>query len=328
MHEWKLKIRQIEGMMEDLLDARQRELLHAVLRHCLDGEETSSDAKHQAGNDEMLEAFFSAKRLEGCSERSIGYYGSVLRRFASKVARGFRDVTTEDVRGYLIEYGERPGVSKVTVDNVRRVISSLFSWLEAEDYILKSPVRRIKKIKASKVIKPVISDEELERLRDGCGEARDLAIVDLLSSTGMRVGELVQLDRADIDFEGRQCVVRGKGDKERRVYFDARTKVHLMEYLASRNDAHPALFVSLGPRNQRLEVSGVELRLRELGRRLKLSRIHPHKFRRTMATRAIDKGMPIEQVQVLLGHSKIDTTLCYAMVDQENVRQSHRRFIA
>lgn len=328
MYEGKAKIRQIEDMMEGSLDVRQRELLHAVLRHCLDDDEAAGDARGAAGNDEMLDAFFSAKRLEGCSERSIAYYGSVLRRFVAKAAKSLRDVSTEDVRGYLIEYGGRAGVSRVTVDNVRRVISSLFSWLEAEDYILKSPVRRIKKIKAPQVIKPVISDEEMERMRDGCSEARDLAIIDLLASTGMRVGELVRLDRDDIDFEGRQCVVRGKSDKERRVYFDARAKVHLGVYLASRTDDDPALFVSLGPRCRRLEVSGVELRLRELGRRLELSRVHPHKFRRTMATRAIDKGMPIEQVQVLLGHSKIDTTLCYAMVDQENVKQSHRRYIA
>lgn len=222
MYEGKAKIRQIEDMMEGSLDVRQRELLHAVLRHCLDDDEAAGDARGAAGNDEMLDAFFSAKRLEGCSERSIAYYGSVLRRFVAKVAKSLRDVSTEDVRGYLIEYGGRAGVSRVTVDNVRRVISSLFSWLEAEDYILKSPVRRIKKIKAPQVIKPVISDEEMERMRDGCSEARDLAIIDLLASTGMRVGELVRLDRDDIDFEGRQCVVRGKGDKERRVYFDAR----------------------------------------------------------------------------------------------------------
>lgn len=325
MYEGKAKIQQIENMMAGSLDAGQCELLHAVLRHCLDDDDATRGI---ASNDKMLEAFFSAKRLEGCSERSISYYSSVLRRFVTKTGKSLRDVSTEDVRGYLIEYGERTGVSRVTVDNVRRVISSLFSWLEAEDYILKSPVRRIKKIKAPQVIKPVISDEEMERMRDGCSEARDLAIVDLLASTGMRVGELVRLDRDDIDFEGRQCVVRGKGDKERRVYFDARTKVHLSEYLASRSDDDSALFVSLGPRCRRLEIGGVELRLRELGRKLELSRVHPHKFRRTMATKAIDKGMPIEQVQVLLGHSKIDTTLCYAMVDQENVRQSHRRYIA
>jgi integrase/recombinase XerD len=240
----------------------------------------------------------------------------------------FRNVTTEDVRKYLISYGDREGVSKVTVDNVRRVISSLFSWLEAEDYILKSPVRRIKKIRASRGIKPVISDEELEKLRDGCSNLRDLAMVDLLTSTGMRVGELVRLNRADIDMEGRQCIVKGKGDKERFVYFDARTKVHLGAYLGLRTDGDPALFVSLDGRCRRLNIGGVEQRLREMGRKLGIKRVHPHKFRRTMATRAIDKGMPIEQVQVLLGHSKIDTTLCYAMVNQGNVKQSHRRYIA
>ncbi|WP_058985671.1 site-specific tyrosine recombinase/integron integrase [Hugonella massiliensis] len=328
MDEGKAKIVQIEKMMASALDSQQRDLLRAVLCHCLDEEARDFDSKGAAGNEAILEAFFAAKKLEGCSERSIGYYSSVLRKFVSKVGKSLRDVSTEDVRSYLIGYGDGSRVSKVTVDNVRRVISSLYSWLEAEDYILKSPVRRIKKIRSPKLLKPVISDEELEKMRDGCVEARDLAIVDLLSSTGMRVGELVRLNRDDIDFEGRQCVVHGKGDKERRVYFDARAKVHLAEYLALRTDGDKALFVSLGRNARRLEISGVELRLRELGRRLDLPRIHPHKFRRTMATRAIDKGMPIEQVQVLLGHSKIDTTLCYAMVDQENVRQSHRRYIA
>lgn len=328
MNEGKLKIRQIEAMMEHSLDANQRELLHAVLRHCFDEESAAQDAKSALDNASMLDAFFAAKRLEGCSERSISYYGSVLRKFVAHIDKSFRDVVTEDVRLYLIAYGGNAGVSKVTVDNVRRVISSLFSWLESEDYILKSPVRRIKKIKSPQVLKPTITDEELETLRDGCAHPRDLAIIDLLSSTGMRVGELVQLNRGDIDFENRQCIVRGKGDKERRVYFDARAKVHLIGYLATRTDSNEALFVSLDKRQCRLRISGVELRLRELGRRLELPRVHPHKFRRTMATRAIDKGMPIEQVQVLLGHSKIDTTLCYAMVDQENVRQSHRRYIA
>lgn len=328
MHEMKKTIEQIERMMAPSLDQSQSELLHAVLQHCLDDETIESDARAAASNDEMLSAFLSAKRLEGCSERTTGYYTSVLTAFLGETSKGLRDVTTDDVRAYLISYGERAGVCKVTVDNVRRVISSLFSWLEAEDYVLKSPVRRIKKIRSPKSMKPVISDEEMEALRDGCKELRDLALVDLLASTGMRVGELVLLNRGDIDFEGRQCVVHGKGDKERRVYFDARAKVHLREYLNARQDTNPALFVSVDGRAQRLEISGVELRLREMGRQLNIGRIHPHKFRRTMATRAIDKGMPIEQVQVLLGHSKIDTTLCYAMVEQENVRQSHRRYIA
>jgi integrase/recombinase XerD len=328
MGEGKAKINQIERMMEPSLGSEQMELLDAVLRHCLDEEACKENARTSAGNDSMLEAFFSAKRLEGCSERTISYYNSVLKKFTDKLEGSFRETTTEDVRNYLISYGKREGVSKVTVDNVRRVVSSLFSWLEAEDYILKSPVKRIKKIRSPQEIKPIISDEELEELRDGCLNTRDLAIVDLLASTGMRVGELVRLNRSDIDMEDRQCVVKGKGGKERYVYFDARTKVHLGEYLNSRTDKESALFVSLNVKCQRLNISGVELRLREMGRKLGINRVHPHKFRRTMATRAIDKGMPIEQVQVLLGHSKIDTTLCYAMVDQGNVKQSHRRFIA
>ena len=218
--------------------------------------------------------------------------------------------------------------SKVSIDNIRRNLSSFFSWLEEENYILKSPMKRIHKIKTDKVIKETLSDESLECLRDSCDNLRDLAIIDLLASTGMRVGELVNINIEDIDFENRECVVFGKGNKERPVYFDARTKIHLKNYLKSRTDDNPALFVSLDKPFNRLQISGVEIRLRNLGRRLGIHRVHPHKFRRTVATRAIDKGMPIEQVQSLLGHSQIDTTMHYAMVNQNNVKESHRKFVA
>ena len=236
-------------------------------------------------------------------------------------------MSTNDIRTYLATYQDRNSVSKVTIDNIRRILSSFYSWLEDEDFILKSPVRRIKKVKVTKIVKEVYSDESMEVMRDSCETLRDLAMIDLLSSTGMRVGELVNLDRADIDFQNRECVVLGKGDKERLVYFDARTKVHLHNYLESRDDDNPALFVTLNCPHNRLNISGVEKRLRELGRRLHIDKVHPHKFRRTLATRAIDKGMPIEQVQQLLGHQKIDTTLEYAMVNQNNVKISHRRYI-
>ena len=216
----------------------------------------------------------------------------------------------------------------MTVDNIRRNISSFFSWLEEEDYILKSPMRRIHKIKTKTVVKEVISDENMEKMRDACDEIRDLAIIGLLYSTGIRVGELVRLNIKDVNLEQRECVVFGKGDKERRVYFDAKAKIHLMEYLSGRTDDNPALFVSLDAPHTRLQISGVEIRLRALGRKLSLGRIHPHKFRRTMATRAIDKGMPIEQVQKILGHSQIDTTMQYAIVNQSNVKTSHQKFIA
>ena len=319
-------IRQVERMMVTALDGIQMRRLHDALVECF--VEQTVERRKTLGNAQLLEAFLDAKRLEGCSRRSLKYYRSTLAKFVGGLVGSLTLVTTEQIRSYLSGYSEKNNAGNVTIDNVRRIISSFFSWLEAEDYIYKSPARRIKKIRTVKTVKETYSDEIIELMRDGCTTKRDLAIVDLLSSTGIRVGELVNLDRSDIDFESRECVVLGKGGKERRVYFDARTKLHLLEYLGERTDENPALFVSLCNPSKRLQISGVEIRLRELGRRLGICRVHPHKFRRTLATRAIDKGMPIEQVQVLLGHQKIDTTLRYAMVDQRNVRQSHRKYIA
>ena len=319
-------IERIDRLMAATLTVEQAAELHAVLMACLVGEGGGSRGRAMVA--EYVELFLAAKKLEGCSERSLRYYASTLTRFSAEIAKPAHDVTTDDIRDYLASYSGDGRVGKTTIDNIRRVISSFFSWLEEEDYIYKSPVRRIKKIKTSRVLKPVYSDESLELLRDSCEEIRDLAMIDLLSSTGIRVGELVRLDRRDIDFDARECVVHGKGDKERRVYFDARAKTHLLAYLELRVDDTPALFVSLRRPFRRLEISDVEARLRKLGEDSGVKHVHPHKFRRTLATKAIDKGMPIEQVQVLLGHSKIDTTLCYAMVDQDNVKLSHRRYIS
>lgn len=279
------------------------------------------------GNAELLEVFISAKRIEGCSEKSLRYYDSTIRQMMDSVQKPIREIVTDDLRVYLASYQKKRSSSKVTIDNIRRIFSSFFGWLEDEDYILKSPVRRIHKIKADKTIKETFSDEGLELLRDACKEIRDLAMIDLLSSTGMRVGEMVGLNREDINFYERECVVFGKGNSERVVYFDARAKIHLLNYLDSRKDINPALFVSLCKPHERLMIGGVETRLREIGKRADLHKVHPHKFRRTLATRAIDKGMPIEQVQHLLGHVKIDTTMTYAMVNQANVKTAHRKFI-
>lgn len=280
-----------------------------------------------ATNDEYLRMFLNAKKIEGCSERTIAYYQVTVEHLLKNIVIPLRKITTEQIREYLTKYQSINNCSKVTIDNIRRNISSFFSWLEEEDHILKSPVRRIHKIKTKTEIKEIISDECIEKLRDGCRNVRDLAIIDLLYSTGMRVGELVNLNIADINFEERECVVFGKGDKERKVYFDAKAKLHLEEYLNSRSDDNPALFVTLDKPYYRLKISGVEIRVRELGRKLNVKRIHPHKFRRTMATRAIDKGMPIEQVQKILGHSQIDTTMHYAIVNQSNVKVSHRKLM-
>lgn len=279
-------------------------------------------------NEKFMEMFLTAKKIEGCSERTIKYYRVTTIHLLNYLKEPIRKVTTETMRQYLVDYQKINNCGKTTIDNIRRNISSFFSWLEEEDYILKSPMRRIHKIKTKKKVKNIISDEEIEKLRDSCDNIRDTAMVDLLYSTGIRVGELVRLNREDINFSERECVVFGKGDKERKVYFDAKAKIHLEKYLQSRTDTNPALFVTLDKPHDRLKISGVEIRLRQLGRKLKIEKVHPHKFRRTMATRAIDKGMPIEQVQKILGHSQIDTTMQYAIVNQNNVKASHRRYIA
>ena len=284
--------------------------------------------KTEISNDEFLKMFLDAKSIEGCSDRTIKYYRVTIEHLLKNVISPIRKITTEMMRAYLVDYQKINNCGKTTVDNIRRNISSFFSWLEEEDYILKSPMRRIHKIKTQKTVKNIISDEEIEKLRDNCKNIRDTAMIDLLYSTGIRVGELVKLNIEDIDFSERECVVFGKGDKERRVYFDAKSKIHLKNYIESRKDNNPALFVTLNAPYDRLKISGVEIRIRELGRMLNLEKVHPHKFRRTMATRAIDKGMPIEQVQKILGHSQIDTTMQYAIVNQNNVKASHRKYIA
>ena len=274
-----------------------------------------------------LELFLAAKRIEGCSDKSLKYYKATIERMVNAISKSVNHIETDDIRNYLIKYQEQNKSSKITIDNIRRILSSFFSWLEEEDYILKSPVRRIHKIRPGTSVKETYSDEAMELLRDNCTELRDLAIIDMLASTGMRVGEMVLLNRNDIDFNERECIVFGKGSKERVVYFDARTKIHLQNYLRSRKDDNPALFVSLKAPYNRLEIGGVEVRLRDLGKKLNISKVHPHKFRRTLATKAIDKGMPIEQLQQLLGHKRIDTTLQYAMVKQSNVKIAHRKYI-
>lgn len=321
-------IKEIEQKMASILNNEQKEKLKEVLLYTFYNIEVTS-IKDELVEDttDYAKIFIAAKRIEGCSERTLNYYETTIKTMVEKLSKKVNSIETEDLRNYLSEYQAKNNCSKVTIDNVRRILSSFFAWLEDEDYIMKSPVRRIHKVKATQTVKETYTDEELEEMRDACLEIRDLAMVDFLASTGVRVGELVNLDRVDIDMQERSCVVLGKGGKEREVYFDARTKIHLQNYLNSRIDNNTALFVSLLRPYDRLKISGVEIRLRELGKRINIKKIHPHKFRRTMATKAIDKGMPIEQVQVLLGHRKIDTTLQYAMVNQNNVRNSHKKFI-
>ena len=308
------------------LDANSISIVIIELNQLINDYNNEEDNTNQNSLD-LLNLFLSSKRLEGCSEKTLKYYQTTIGALVVSIGKSVRHIHTEDLRIYLTEYQSQKQSSRVTIDNIRRILSSFFSWLEDEDYIIKSPVRRIHKVKTASSIKETYSDEDLEKMRDNCEGLRDLAMIDVLASTGMRVGEMVLLNRDDINFAERECVVFGKGDKERIVYFDARAKIHLQDYLDSRTDDNPALFVTLRAPHERIQIGGVEHRLREMGKRLNIPKVHPHKFRRTLATMAIDKGMPIEQLQRLLGHQRIDTTLQYAMVKQSNVKTAHRKYI-
>ncbi len=324
-------INNVLAALSHLPQAEQDKLHEALLKELEQVEITpreSDGERCQRENSELEQAFIAAKRLEGCSEKSLAYYHATLNKLLQALNKPVDAITTPDIRAYLASIQETRSLSRVTIDNIRRIFSSFFSWLEDEDLIRKSPVRRIRKVRAESLIKEVLSDENLEVLRDSCIEPRDLAMIDLLASTGIRVGELVKMNRQDIDFQERQCVVFGKGNKEREVYFNARAKIHLLNYLRDRTDDNPALFVSLHAPHSRLTIGGVESRLRAVGARANIHHVHPHKFRRTMATMAIDKGMPIEQVQRLLGHVRVDTTLHYAQVNQNNVKLAHRKYIS
>ena len=321
----------IESIIQQMLqhlDNVQLQRLKSVLEHELfDCEIKTKTKSDEDDGNQLLDSFITAKRIEGCSEKTLKYYRTTIENMAEAVGKSVRHIQTEDLRTYLTNYKQKNSPSRVTIDNIRRILSSFFSWLEDEDYIIKSPVRRIHKVKTATNVKETYTDEDLEKMRDNCVELRDLAIIDMLASTGMRIGEMVLLNKADIDFNERECVVFGKGDKERVVYFDARTKIHLQNYINSRTDENPALFVTLRSPFERIKIGGIETRLRKMGKELEIEKVHPHKFRRTLATMAIDKGMPIEQLQQLLGHKRIDTTLQYAMVKHSNVKQAHRKYI-
>ena len=317
-------INNILQRMQDKVNNKQLEELKIIL---IDEFSIKNTKNKEKSNDKLEKLFIDAKRLEGCSNKTILYYISTIEMMLNKINKNIIEIETEDLRTYLSDYQMNNNSSKVTIDNIRRILSSFFSWLEDENYIIKSPVRRIKKVKAPSIIKETYTDEELEIMRDNVGTVRDLALIDVLASTGMRVGELVKLNIEDVNFTERECIVLGKGNKERVVYFDARTKIHLKNYLDNRKDKNKALFISLKAPSGSLRIGGVELRLRKIGKQLGIKKVHPHKFRRTLATIAIDKGMPIEQVQKLLGHEKIDTTLQYAMVKQSNVKIAHQKYI-
>ncbi len=327
-----LFIKEVTTKMADFLDDNQRIRLREILTEiCLNYQieiiEQTKRQETQKNNTDILDRFIASKEIEGCSTRTLNYYRDNINKMLDTVNLPINEITTEILRNYLSDYKSNSNAGMVTIDNIRRTLSSFFAWLENEDYIVKSPVRRIHKVKTTRRVKETLTDENLEKLRDTCSNVRDLAILELLISTGMRVGELIRLNISDINFQERSCIVLGKGNSEREVYFSAKSKMYIKKYLETRTDNNEALFVSLIKPYNRLGISGIEILIRNLGKEANIKKVHPHKFRRTMATMAIDKGMPIEQVQKLLGHIKIDTTMHYAMVNQNNVKISHRKYI-
>ena len=327
-----LFIKEVLDSTNHFLDDNQRIRLREILTEiCLNYQieiiEQTKRQETQKNNTDILDRFIASKEIEGCSTRTLNYYRDNINKMLDTVNLPINEITTEILRNYLSDYKSNSNAGMVTIDNIRRTLSSFFAWLENEDYIIKSPVRRIHKVKTTRKVKETLTDENLEKLRDTCSNVRDLAILELLISTGMRVGELTRLNISDMNFQERSCIVLGKGNSEREVYFSAKSKMYIEKYLETRTDDNEALFVSLIKPYNRLGISGVEILIRNLGREANINKVHPHKFRRTMATMAIDKGMPIEQVQKLLGHIKIDTTMEYAMVNQNNVKNSHRKYI-
>ena len=327
-----LFVEKVINTVEDFLDNNQRIKLKEILTEiCLNYQiERIEQTKKQEilkNNTDILNKFISSKEIEGCSTRTLNYYKDNITKMLDAINLPIGEITTEILRNYLADYKSNSKAGMVTIDNIRRTLSSFFTWLENEDYIVKSPVRRIHKVKTTRRVKETLTDENLEKLRDTCSNVRDLAILELLISTGMRVGEITRLNISDMNFQERSCIVLGKGNSEREVYFSAKSKMYIEKYLETRIDNNEALFVSLIKPYNRLGISGIEILIRNLGKEANINKVHPHKFRRTMATMAIDKGMPIEQVQKLLGHIKIDTTMEYAMVNQNNVKNSHRKYV-
>lgn len=278
--------------------------------------------------EEELQAFLVRKRVEGRSERTLIQYNLHLRRMLQYINKPVKEITGADLFAYISMYKKQRGVSNVYLDNIRLTCSSFFGWLNGKGYIPQNPAASLDPIKKEKRIKKPLSDTELEVLRRKCTLERDIALIECLYSTGVRVSELISLDRQDIDFDNMRVVVYGKGAKERETYLTASACMHLKEYLDTRTDDNEALFVSLREPHERLTVSGVEEILRKLGKSTGIDKVHPHRFRRTMATNILNKGMPIEEVKELLGHVKLDTTLIYCQVNKENVRHNHKKYMS
>lgn len=277
---------------------------------------------------EYLDLFLNRKETEGKSKRTIEQYRLHLSRMLCYFNKSVDKIRENDLFVYLTKYKNIRKVSNTYLNNIRRVFSSFFGWLNNKGFISRNPAIGLEPIKTEKKIRKGFSDEELDKLKRACVQKRDLALIEFMYSTGVRASELVSLNRCDIGFYEKSVIVYGKGSKEREVYLTPIACSYLKEYLDDRKDDNEALFVSTRSPHERLTVAGVERILKKLGKIAGVENVHPHRFRRTMATNVLKKGMPLEEVKELLGHSKLDTTMIYCTVNRENVKHTHQRLMS
>ena len=297
---------------------------------------------NESEDEEALRMFFISKRVAGCTDRTLKYYQLTIEAFLMFIQKPIKDIGTNDTRYYLAVKKERDRNSDVNINNIRRVLSSFFGWLLREEYIPKNPMLRIDVIRVEKRKKKAFTDIEIERLRAAVQPmyltekrkaektkqlqiARMNAFVELMLSTGARITEVVNLNRQDV--QGDEVTVYGKGKKERVVYLNAKAKIAIDRYLSLREDTEEPLFVSVDHPHARLLSSAHRINLKMLGRFAQINDVHPHRFRRTAATLALNRGMPIEQVQKMLGHENIETTTLYAIASEEALKMNHKKYV-
>lgn len=316
--------------IQNAIDELAMERLQAVLLDKLDKyeiSERSTEIVVRDGTAEgLLRKYLATKRIEGKSERTIKRYADLLSTFISQLDRRLHELTAFDIRLYLSMYKEKRKVKNRTLDNMRKVLSSFFSWLHDEEFIPRNPCRAVKSIKYDKVLRLPFSGEELERLKSACTNARDIALIHFLHATGCRVSEVVSVDVSDVDFQNRELVVYGKGGKERTVYLTQVASMYLEEYLKKRKDGSKALFTGKG--SNRIQKNGIEAAVKRIGERAGVDNVHPHRFRRTLATELISRGAAIQDVQMILGHEDIRTTQVYVYVDKRNVKNTYDKYAA
>lgn len=272
--------------------------------------------------------FITTKHGEGCSIETCKSYFMTIRLFLYDYRnKAIQDIESAEIKYWLLNYQATHHLSNSSLDNFRRYLNSFYNFLLSEEYIIKNPMLAIHRIKSDKTLKLPFTEDDLERIRDACESSREVALVDFLYCTGARVSEAANSDIADFNFQTMEGYVYGKGGKERMVYLDTRTKIHIERYLHYRKDTNPALFVRIASPYERMSKAQIEYTIKQIGERAGVENCHPHRFRRTLATRLLERGMPIEQVQAILGHEKLDTTLIYAKVNQTSVKMNHGKFV-